>query len=146
MLKQLFAVLFVTVLIASACGDSDDADSGGDETADLTLSSADLGDILVDAGGNTVYLFVPDSQGASTCYNDCEDAWPVVGELSAVGDGLDGELLGTTERNNGDTQATYNGWPLHYFSADSAPGDTKGQGVNNVWYVIDADGNAIGLG
>ena len=66
--------------------------------------------------------------------------------LSSVGDGLDAGLLGTTERTTGDTQATYNGWPLYYFGGDAAAGDTNGQGINEVWYVVDAAGDAIGAG
>jgi alpha-glucoside transport system substrate-binding protein len=34
-------------------------------------------------------------------------------------------------------QTTYKGWPLYYFVNDQAAGDTLGQGVNNVWFVID---------
>jgi predicted lipoprotein with Yx(FWY)xxD motif len=109
------------------------------------LASSDLGDIIVDDAGNTLYLFVPDAQGASTCYDDCEANWPVVGEVTDVGDGVDAALLATSERTNGDVQATYNGWPLYYFANDAAPGDTNGQGVGDVWYVVDASGNAIGL-
>ena len=86
---------------------------------------------------------MPDAQGDSTCYDQCEANWPIVGELSTVGDGLDASLLGTTERTTGDVQATYNGWPLYYFLNDAGPGETNGQGVNDVWYVIDAAGNAI---
>lgn len=111
--------------------------------ADLALSSTALGDIIVDASGNTIYLFTPDEQGESTCYDQCEENWPVVGELASVGEGLDAALLGTTTRTNGDLQATYNDWPLYYFANDAAPGDTNGQGVGDVWYVIDAAGNAI---
>jgi predicted lipoprotein with Yx(FWY)xxD motif len=37
----------------------------------------------------------------------------------------------------------YGGWPLYYFASDSAPGDTNGQGVGDVWYVIGADGEFI---
>lgn len=149
--KRLLALLFAAALIAAGCGDDDDNDAGGDGSsgdgaADLQLSSSDLGDILIDADGNTLYLFVPDNQGDSTCYDECEANWPIVAELSSVGDGLDAGLLGTTERTTGDTQATYNGWPLYYFGADAAAGDTNGQGVNEVWYVIDADGNAISAG
>ncbi len=130
-------------------GDTDDsgedsaAENGDAGSADLQLSSSDLGDILVDAQGNTIYLFAPDDQGESTCYDECEAAWPIVGELSSVGDGLDSSLLGTTDRTTGDVQATYNGWPLYYFANDSAPGDTNGQGVNDVWFVMDSAGNAV---
>lgn len=138
----------------TAGGDSPTTEAGegtttaasGDAAADLELTSTDLGDIIVDSGGNTVYLFVPDAQGESTCYDECEAAWPIVGEVSTVGAGLDESLLGTTERTNGDVQATYDGWPLYYFANDAAPGDTNGQGVNDVWYVVDAAGEAVGAG
>ena len=109
----------------------------------LTVAESDLGTILVDDAGTTLYLFVPDAQGDSTCYDECEDNWPPFsGEVSA-GEGVDESLLGTTQRTDGTTQATYNGWPLYYFAADAAPGDTNGQGISDVWWVVDAEGNAI---
>jgi len=145
--KRLLVLLFAAALFAAGCSDDDDsAASSGEGPADLQLSSSDLGETLVDADGNTLYLFVPDGQGDSTCYDQCEANWPIVGELSSIGGGLDAGLLGTTGRTNGDTQATYNDWPLYYFANDAASGDTNGQGINDVWYVIDADGNAIGAG
>lgn len=33
-------------------------------------------------------------------------------------------------------QVTYNGLPLYYWWADVAPGQTRGQGVGNVWWVV----------
>lgn len=148
--KNLLAIVLAAGLIAVGCSDDDDSSapageaSSGGESADLQLSSSDLGEILVDADGKTLYLFVPDAQGDSTCYDECEANWPVVGELASVEAGLDTDLLGTTDRTTGDVQATYNGWPLYYFAADEGAGDTNGQGVNDVWYVLDADGNAVG--
>lgn len=155
MWTQLLVSSFAVALIASGCGDDDDgtaADTTVDTTvdatadtgdADLRLASTDLGEILVDADGNTVYLFVPDDQGEPTCYDACEETWPVVGELDTVGEGVDADLLGTVERTDGDVQATYNDWPLYSFANDAAPGDINGQGVNDVWYVVDADGNPV---
>ena len=58
-------------------------------------------------------------------------------------DGVDEALLGTASRTDGSSQVTYNGWPLYYFAADSAPGDINGQGVNDVWWVVDPSGDAI---
>jgi len=125
-----------------------DAGSDGDAAGDaqtLGLASTEFGDVIIDAAGNTLYLFTPDAQGDSTCYDDCEDNWPVMAEASGVVAGLDGSLLGTTTRTNGDVQATYNGWPLYYFGFDAAPGDTNGQGVGDVWWMLDGAGDAVGL-
>ncbi|MGH8928440.1 MAG: COG4315 family predicted lipoprotein [Acidimicrobiia bacterium] len=109
----------------------------------IVVAASDLGDILTDSDGRTLYLFTPDAQGDSTCYDACADNWPALtGEVSA-GDGVDGSLLGTTTRTDGAVQVTYNGWPLYHFAADAAPGDVNGQGLNDVWYVVDATGNAI---
>ena len=59
------------------------------------------------------------------------------------GDGIDGGLIGTTPRDDGGTQVTYNGHPLYRFAPDEAPGDTNGQGVGGVWFAVDATGNAV---
>ncbi len=40
-------------------------------------------------------------------------------------------------------QVTYDDQPLYYFSGDSAPGDTKGQNLGKVWFVVAPDGDAI---
>lgn len=122
----------------------------GEEAAatTVTTSTTDLGTFLVDGEGNTLYIFLPDDQGDSTCYDACADNWPpLVGEVTA-GAGVDENLLGTTTRTGsadqqGTVQVTYNGWPLYYFAGDSAPGDTNGQGVKDVWYVIDPAGDPI---
>ncbi len=110
------------------------------------MATTDLGDIIVDDEGMTMYLFMPDAQGdASVCNDECAAAWPPQIEITEVGDGLDESLVGTITRDDGSVQGTYNGWPLYYFSGDSAPGDVNGQGLNDVWYVIDASGAAIGV-
>lgn len=53
-------------------------------------------------------------------------------------------MWGTVTRNDGTTEATYNGWPLYYWAQDSAPGQTTGQGVQDVWWVVNRAGEAIG--
>ncbi len=112
----------------------------------IALADSSLGKILVDGEGNALYLFLPDKQGESTCYDKCEAAWPVTGEADGVGAGLDASLLGTTTRTDGSVQATYNQWPLYYFVNDKAPGDVNGQTLNDAWYVLDAKGDGIGTG
>ena len=124
----------------AAAATTTEAAAGGDTIA---IASTDLGDILQDGEGRTLYLFNPDAQGDPTCYDDCADAWPAFTEEVTAGDGVDASLLGTATRTDGGVQVTYNGWPLYYFSGDAAPGDTNGQALNDVWWVVDATGNAI---
>jgi predicted lipoprotein with Yx(FWY)xxD motif len=142
-LRTLTVILLVAVL--AACGGDDDggAEDAGDGTA-ITLAETSLGSVLVDAAGMTLYLFVPDGQGESTCYDDCEANWPPLTGAASAGDGVDESMLGSVERTDGTTQVTYNGWPLYYFATDAAAGDVNGQGVNGVWFAVDAAGNAIG--
>jgi predicted lipoprotein with Yx(FWY)xxD motif len=111
----------------------------------VAVADSSLGSILVDGDGNTVYLFTPDEQGDSVCYDQCEAAWPPLLDDFAAGDGIDASLLGTAPRTDGTEQITYNGWPLYYFANDAAPGDVNGQGVNDVWYVLSPTGEGIGL-
>jgi len=46
-------------------------------------------------------------------------------------------------RTDGSTMVNYGAWPLYYFAKDKAPGDTTGQGVQDVWYVVGVDGQPI---
>jgi predicted lipoprotein with Yx(FWY)xxD motif len=109
------------------------------------VEDSDLGEIVVDAEGRTLYVFLADTGSDSTCYDDCEASWPpltVEGEPVA-GEGIDGSLLGTTEREDGSTQVTLDGHPLYYFASDATADDINGQGVGDVWYVVSPDGEAI---
>ncbi|MDH3261522.1 MAG: hypothetical protein OEM81_07905 [Acidimicrobiia bacterium] len=112
----------------------------------VMVADSALGSILVDGDGNTLYLFTPDNQGESVCYDQCEANWPPLVDDIQAKDGVDGSLLGTAPRTDGSHQVTYNGWPLYYFANDAAPGDTNGQGINDVWYTVSPEGDAIGLG
>jgi predicted lipoprotein with Yx(FWY)xxD motif len=119
------------------------AESMGDD-ASVLVADSDLGEILTDAEGNTIYYFANDSEGTSTCAGDCLANWPPVPAegTPTAGDGVDAEL-GTTEATDGTTMLTVNGFPAYYFAGDSAAGDTNGQGVGSVWFVFGADGEPI---
>lgn len=144
MRKGLVGLLAMAAVVA-ACGGDDTGGEGAaaDAGPSIRVESTDLGDILVDDSGTVLYLFTPDNQSDSTCYDECEANWPPLVGNAVAGEGVDGGLLGTTERNDGSTQVTYNGWPLYYFANDAAAGDTNGQAVNDVWYVVDAAGDAV---
>ena len=117
---------------------------GSGET-EIEAEDSSLGTILTDSEGNTLYVFLSDAGGESTCYDECADNWPALlaeGEVEAR-DGVDASLVGTTERTDGALQVTYDGQPLYYFAGDAAPGDTNGQGVGEVWYVVSPEGAPI---
>ncbi|MFW6449070.1 MAG: hypothetical protein ACOC0X_05965 [Halobacteriota archaeon] len=103
----------------------------------------DLGDILVDGEGMTLYMFDNDEQGAgeSTCYDDCAGNWPplTVDDAPRAGDTVEASL-DTFEREDGSMQVSAAGWPLYTWAADEEPGDATGQGVNDVWWVLDPAG------
>ena len=156
-MRRTLTLVAACVLLFAACGgDEDGSEAGGgggaettqaQEEATVEVASADLGDILADPDGNTLYMFVPDQEqnGEPTCYDDCAEAWPALeaeGEPVA-GEGLDQSLLGSVERTDGATQVTYNDLPLYYFSGDEAAGDTNGQGLMDVWYVVSPEGEPV---
>ena len=124
------------------------SDAPSAAAATVALSETSLGMVLVDAEGKTLYGFTADTAGESTCYDQCATNWPpLLAEDAAsigVGEGLDASLLTTVARTDGTTQVKYGDWPLYYFAADTAPGDTNGQGVGGIWYVVAADGALIG--
>ena len=125
---------------------------GGEETTTTAAeemvegvrgAETDLGTILVDAEGFTLYVFTNDTGGASTCNEGCIDNWPAVPADTPIGSDLDASLFGTTTRDDGSEQLNVNGQPLYRYTPDAAPGDINGQGVGGVWFVIGTDGNLI---
>jgi predicted lipoprotein with Yx(FWY)xxD motif len=132
------------------------AEATGEATAEATAgatgpatvmvaSNEQLGDILVDAEGMTLYLFTNDTPNTSNCYDQCAVNWPPLlteGDPEA-GEGADSALLGTTTRTDGTTQVTYNGWPLYYYIQDENAGDVTGQDVGGVWFVVSPAGEQV---
>ena len=129
----------------TVAGDDGATTTAAGETADgVHGSETDLGTILVDAEGFTLYVFTNDVDGESTCYDSCEATWPVVPGDTAIGSDLDAAMFGTTARTDGTEQLTVNGQPLYRYAPDASPGDTNGQEVGGVWFVVGVDGNMIG--
>ncbi|NJC23500.1 putative lipoprotein with Yx(FWY)xxD motif/putative small lipoprotein YifL [Arthrobacter pigmenti] len=121
-------------------------EAGGTMGTPLGIAETDLGEVVVDAEGMVVYYFTNDeaNSGVSACEGGCLEAWPPVLTDSETpeAEGVTGEL-GTIETPDGELQVTINGMPIYYFANDEAPGDTNGQGVNEVWYVVAPDGTMI---
>ena len=111
----------------------------------VQLADSPLGQILVDAEGNTLYGFTNDVDGVSTCTDDCAATWPahLIEGDPVLGEGLDPAVFSVVEGADGGQQLKAGKWPLYRFSGDSAPGDVNGQGSGDVWFVVGADGSLI---
>ena len=121
-------------------------EGNGIKPASLAVTqTATLGKFLADSAGHTLYIFTKDTKDTTNCYGKCEANWPPLLTLDkpTLGDGVEASLLGTTTRKDGTTQVTYGGWPLYYYVKDAVAGDTTGQGVGHVWYVIGPDGKQV---
>lgn len=122
------------------------AQASGEGAEVKVAQSEAFGSFLVDDEGMSLYIFLKDTPNTSTCYDQCATNWPpllTTGEPRAS-DGVDDSLIGTTERTDGTLQVTYNGWPLYYYIEDKAAGDTTGQGVGDVWFLLNPAGEMIG--
>ncbi len=113
------------------------------ESSGVSAFQSELGSILVDPDGLTLYLFTPDDAGESTCYDSCAALWPPVAAETPIAGGLDPSVFGSAPRADGADQLTVRGWPLYRFASDVSPGDTTGQGVEGVWFVVGSDGEMI---
>lgn len=112
------------------------------------VQDAKLGQILVDEKGMTLYAFTKDEPGKSNCAGDCLKAWPPLhtAGMPQAGEGVDASLLGATSLPDGTQIVTYNQMPLYYWVADVKPGDTTGQNVNEVWFVVTPQGEMVTTG
>jgi predicted lipoprotein with Yx(FWY)xxD motif len=97
--------------------------------------------ILTDAQGKTLYYFKPDTATTVACTGGCTSNWPPLtfsGSGSPTGATSVPGKLAVLQGANG-AQVTYNGHPLYTFAADTAPGQTNGQGKGGVWFVVTPD-------
>jgi predicted lipoprotein with Yx(FWY)xxD motif len=116
--------------------------------ATVNLRKTQLGSVLVNSKGHTLYLFMKDKNGRSSCNASCAAFWPPLLSHAkpTAGSGVKASLLGTTRRSNGSRQVTYNKHPLYTYSLDKKAGQTKGEGFlafGAKWYAVSAKGTAV---
>lgn len=98
-------------------------------------STVALGSFLVDSNGRTLYYFANDAVNKSNCTGQCLTTWPAFYAPSIIVSGiLDASNFGQITSSANASQTTYYGWPLYYYSGDKNPGDTNGQGFQNIWF------------
>jgi predicted lipoprotein with Yx(FWY)xxD motif len=150
-----YLFLLPLALVLSACSNDQTTTpapaAGGTQPpagTQVGVADTELGKILTDSNGRTLYAFTVDKDGKSACYQQCAQAWPALttkGTPTAAAD-ADGSLLATAPRTDGNQQVTYAGLPLYYFAKDSGSGQTNGQGVGGVWFVVDPAGKLVKTG
>lgn len=107
---------------------------------DLGVGTTSLGKIIVDGKGMTAYYYQPDlpNSGVSTCTGGCLAHWPAITAASStpVVLGISAKITVITGTN----QIVVNGRPIYTFAGDQKAGDTNGQGIGGVWYVVSPAG------
>ena len=116
----------------------------GPDTAATILQTRAVGEVtvLTDAEGYTLYWFGPDTATKSACQGSCARNWqPVTGP--ATWDPRVTGTVGAIVRPGGSLQATYDGHPLYTTTADTGPGQTRGNGVwshGGEWHEVTVPG------
>jgi predicted lipoprotein with Yx(FWY)xxD motif len=84
----------------------------------------------------TLYYRTSEKPPTTVCSGGCAGAWPplLVTGSSAPSASLPGKLSVQTDANG--NQVEYNGHLLYTYSGDSAPGQSNGEGVAGVWFVV----------
>ena len=148
--------LVVGALAVAGCGGSGGGNAkspappktANGQSATLGVANENVGKILVDSKGRTLYLFERDAGTKSACTGSCAVDWPPLRSSGkpTVGVGANASIVATSTRSDGKPQVTYKGHPLYLFSFDHTAGDTNGQGVNafgGLWYTVSSAGDAI---
>ena len=130
---------------AASTGSTPSAAQSGAAIVEVASNPA-LGSILVDAEGQTLYVFQKDKGGKSSCSGSCAKVWPpeVTTSSPKAGSGASASMLGTVKRSDGTMQVTYAGHPLYTYTADTSPGQVNGNGVNSyggVWNAVQPSGS-----
>lgn len=116
----------IATTAAAPADGSDESDGESDAVSDasavVSVSATDVGDVLVDAGGFTLYGFTTDSDGVPTCLDGCASAWPLYfyagdtapGDVNGQASGdvwfvaaPDGSLVGADEQTDATVDLGY---------------------------------------
>src|SRR5215472_7812161 len=142
-------LIAAAALMAAACGSSSGSGNAGSTGTPGAASGSALktatisgATVLTNAQGFTLYWFGPDTSSKSDCAGSCAQIWPPEKGPATAGTGVTG-TLSTITRSDGTVQATYDGHPVYTYTADTAPGQANGNGVNangGVWHTVTVSG------
>jgi predicted lipoprotein with Yx(FWY)xxD motif len=132
-MRNVVVRLVSTLVLAAALG----GPARAAEDPAVKVAKGGKGEYLTDAKGMTLYVFKKDSPGKSACTAQCVANWPLFfREKVAVSGNLKAADFATITREDGQKQTTYKGMPLYYFVQDKSPGETKGDGAKEVWFLV----------
>ena len=149
-------VAAVALLAGCGGGDSSPSYGGSGSTSSTSASNGgaatvavadnpQLGEILVDGEGRTLYLFEKDKSNESYCNGKCATVWPPYTTKGGpkASQGAEAAKLGTLKRDDGSTQVTYNGAPLYLYASDTQAGEANGNELDQFgaeWYALHPSG------
>lgn len=159
MKKGIFTLVILSIIfVLAACGKSTEGKTETDQPAQAQmeqnnseqapaadslqlLENEKAGKYLADPQGRALYYFKNDKVGKSNCSGECLVNWPAFTQEDFVApEGFDKNDFDTiTREDNGEKQVTYKGFPLYYFAKDQQEGDVNGQGVKDVWFVVNSE-------
>jgi predicted lipoprotein with Yx(FWY)xxD motif len=102
-----------------------------------TAQAGELGTIVTDAEGFTLYRFDKDTgkPPKSNCADACAQTWtPATLAEGAKVEGIGEGLVGALDRADGIKQLTIGGWPMYRYSKDAKAGDVTGEAVGGTWW------------
>jgi predicted lipoprotein with Yx(FWY)xxD motif len=110
----------------------------------VNVRHTQLGDVLVNGDGRTLYAFTDDAAGTSTCNGACAALWPHVSADNGWKRGANvTTTFRATTRNDGSKQLATSKWPLYVYSGDQAAGDVNGEGLFGKWFAVRPDGTML---
>ncbi|QHC20896.1 SCO0930 family lipoprotein [Streptomyces sp. GS7] len=123
---------------------SDGTKAGTQQPGDVgVFAQPQLGKILVDGMGRTLYRFNKDSAWPMKfgCNDTCLDTWkPAKPADRSKLNGISPHLVSTVTRPDGTRQLAIDCWPVYWFTGDKQPGDINGQGKMGLWFAVSDNG------
>jgi predicted lipoprotein with Yx(FWY)xxD motif len=144
----LAAVTFAGFGVSAAGASTVPEAAAKSKPATVHVAKTDLGKVLVNSKGRTLYHFLADQGTTSACSGACATNWPPLRASGTpkAGKGTQASPLTTSPRSDGKAQVVYNGHPLYTFQGDKKAGATTGQGVNAFgaqWFALSGTGDVV---
>jgi len=149
-------LLLAGLILAATSGAAAASSAGGaaraqdSRAAKIQLRHTEVGKVLVDSSGFTVFRFSKDPRNSDTCVkiSGCTNLWPPLMSSGrpVAGPGVRAALLSTIKLPGGGRQVTYAGHPLYRYSAATEKGETGYVGAQQFggsWYALNAAGGSV---